>query len=150
MACIDNSNPILACGDGDAFWKGYLNGKFPQDPSKYNSNGPANIIGGINNSKNLRTSASSFTLLKKSLTTVRPIKDNLPSNLNPGTPNTSYTNTGGPGDAVTSVPIITHSASGYKGRLISQTHHTGVDVKHNSYERYLARKRGFNMRCQNC
>ena len=149
MACYDTVNQIRACGTGDAFWKGYTNGKFPQDPSKYNSH-QTNVIGGINNSKNLRTSASSFTLLKKSLTTVQSIKNNLPSNLNAGTPNTSYTNTGGPGDQVASVPIITHSASGYKGRLISQTHHTGVDVKHNSYERYLARKRGFNMRCQNC
>ena len=64
MACYDNVNEILACGEGDAFWKGYTNGKFPQDSSKYNSH-QTNVIGGINNSKNLRTSASSFTLLKK-------------------------------------------------------------------------------------
>ena len=61
MACYDNVNEILACGEGDAFWKGYTNGKFPQDSSKYNSH-QINVIGGINNSKNLRTSASSFTL----------------------------------------------------------------------------------------
>ena len=46
MACYDNVNEILACGEGDAFWKGYTNGKFPQDSSKYNSH-QTNVIGGI-------------------------------------------------------------------------------------------------------
>ena len=87
--------------------------------------------------------------MKKALTTIQPIPNNLPLNQ---WPSSGITNAGGPGDQVVSVPIITHSASGNKARLIVQPHQTGVDVKHNSYERYLARKRGINMRCpnQNC
>ena len=66
MACYDTVNQIRTCGTGDAFWKGYTNGKFPQDTSKYNSH-QTNVIGGINNSKNVRISSSSFTLLKNLL-----------------------------------------------------------------------------------
>jgi hypothetical protein len=150
MACINPENPLLRCQN----WSPYVNNKFPQDISLYKGHQTDSVkgIGGINNSKNYRTSGSSFTLLKKSLTTVQNInnKSNLAKNANTGSPNTSYTNTGGPGDNIASVPIITHSASGSKGRLIAKTRHTGVDVKHNSYERYLARKRGINMICQNC
>ena len=105
-------------------------------------------IGGINNSKNFRTYASSFTILKKSLTTFQPngvappFNGTLGKDVQTGIPSTSYTNVGGPGDQTASVPIITHSASGNKARLIVQPHQTGVDVKHGSYERYLARKEG--------
>ena len=93
--------------------------------------------------------------MKKSLTTFQPNfsivrNGTLGQNVQTGTPSSSYTNVGGPGDQTASVPIITHSASGNKARLIVQPNQTGVDVKHNSYERYLARKRGVNMRCQNC
>tara|TARA_Y100000590_G_scaffold61203_1_gene65381 strand:- start:3567 stop:4085 length:519 start_codon:yes stop_codon:yes gene_type:complete len=122
---------------------------------------------GLKNTKNFRTSASSFVILKKSLATVQP---NNKSDLNSsskagvtccggpatGTPGGVYdeekgpSNTGGPGDAVESVPIVTSRRSGWKGRLVTLPHQTGVDVKHNSYERYLARKRGWAMRCQNC
>ena len=110
------------------------------------------VSGGLMNYKNSKTYASSFTILKKALTTVQPIPNNNPSNLNQGLSDsgTSYTNVGGPGDAVKSIPIITASKSGWKARLITMPKQTGVDVKHNSYERYLARKRGFAMRCQNC
>ena len=151
----------MSC-NGQGGWKGITNAKFPQDPTQYNSyqskGNPCGCggIGGINNSKNFRTYASSFTILKKSLTTFQPNisanppKDTLGQNVQPGTANTSFTNVGGPGDQSASVPIITHSASGNKARTIVQPHQTGVDVKHNSYERYLARKRGANMRCQNC
>ena len=151
-------NRCLACGPGEQFWKGYNNAKFPQIDASYNSyqtNGGTRGggIGGINNSKNFRTSASSFTILKKSLTTFQPNsayppKGTLGHNVNTGT--TNYTNVGGPGDQTASVPIRTGTASGIKARTIVQPRQTGVDVKHGSYERYLARKRGINMRCQNC
>jgi len=158
--CTTITDHCLSC-NGQGLWKGASNAKFPQDPTQYNSyqtNGGrrGGGIGGINNSKNFRTYASSFTILKKSLTTFQPNisanppKDTLGQNVQPGTANTSFTNVGGPGDQSASVPIITHSASGNKARLIVLPHQTGVDVKHNSYERYLARKRGANMRCQNC
>ena len=151
--CTQITDHCLGC-NGQGFWKGYSNAKFPQTDASYNSyqtNGGTRGggIGGINNSKNFRTYASSFTILKKALTTTQPIPNNLPLNQ---WASSGVTNAGGPGDQVVSVPIITHSASGNKARLIVQPHQTGVDVKHNSYERYLARKRGINMRCpnQNC
>ena len=158
--CTQITDHCLGC-NGQGFWKGYSNAKFPQTDASYNSyqtNGGTRGggIGGINNSKNFRTYASSFTILKKSLTTFQPntvappFKGTLGKDVQTGIPSTSYTNVGGPGDQTASVPMITHSASGNKARLIVQPHQTGVDVKHGSYERYLARKRGVNMRCQNC
>ena len=152
--CTQITDHCLACVTGEALWKGASNAKFPQTDLSYNRY-QTRVIGGINNSKNFRTYGSSFTLLKKSLTTFQPNfsivpKGTLGQDVQTGTPSTSYTNVGGPGDQTASVPIITHSASGNKARLIVQPNQTGVDVKHNSYERYLARKRGVNMRCQNC
>ena len=161
MNCNTITDHCLSC-NGQGFWYGYNNAKFPQTDASYNSyqlkGNPCGCggIGGIYNSKNFRTYASSFTILKKSLTTFQPNisanppKDTLGQNVQTGTPANSYTNVGGPGDQTASVPIITHSASGNKARLIVHPHQTGVDIKHNSYERYLARKRGVNMRCQNC
>ena len=156
--CTTTTNFCLSC-NGQASW--INNAKFPQDPTQYNSyqskGNPCGCggIGGINNSKNFRTYGSSFTILKKSLTTFQPNfsvikKGTLGQDAQTGTPATSYTNVGGPGDQTASVPIRTGTASGIKARTIVQPHQTGVDVKHNSYERYLARKRGVNMRCQNC
>jgi hypothetical protein len=155
--CTQTTNFCLSC-NGQGGWKGYNNAKFPQSDASYNSyqsNGnPCGCggIGGINNSKNFRTSASSFTILKKSLITVSRVysKSTIGKDSKTGTPLTSYTNVGGPGDATASVPIRTGTASGIKARTIVQPHQTGVDVKHGSYERYLARKRGINMRCQSC
>ena len=148
--CTQTTNFCLSC-NGQGLWKGYNNEMFPQDTTKYKQ--PVQqVIGGINNSKNFRTSASSFTILKKSLTTVSSVrlKRTLGKDVKTGTPETSYTNVGGPGDATASVPIRTGTASGIKARTIVQPHQTGVDVKHGSYERYLARKRGINMRCRSC
>ena len=159
MNCTLITDHCLACGTGEGYWKGRdgsSQAKFPQYDASYNSYQKAGQpcgcggIGGINNSKNFRTYGSSFTLLKKSLANVwTQGNTSLPSNLAfiDGSPS----NTGGPGDAVKSVPIITNMAtSGLKTRLNVKATQTGVDVKHNSYERYLARKRGWNMRCQNC
>jgi len=148
--CSYTSNYCLSCGVGDMYWKGRNNAKFPQTDASYNRF-QTRVIGGINNSKNFRTSASSFTILKKSLITVSAValKSTLGKDVQTGTP-TSYTNVGGPGDMTASVPIRTGTASGIKARTIVQPHQTGVDVKHGSYERYLARKRGINMRCQSC
>ena len=151
--CTQTTNFCLSCNGQDR-WKGYNNAKFPQSDASYNRF-QTKVIGGINNSKNFRTSASSFTILKKSLTTFNPIssspaKSTIGKDAKTGTPLTSYTNVGGPGDATASVPIRTGTASGIKARTIVQPHQTGVDVKHGSYERYLARKRGINMRCQSC
>ena len=108
--------------------------------------------GGLMNTKNFRTNASSFTILKKALTTIDPSSNNMPANVGTFSISEGPNNTGGPGDEIKSVPIVTTPwTSGWKRRLISLPIHTGVDVKHNSYERYLTRKRGWAMRCQqNC
>lgn len=47
---------------------------------------------------------------------------------------------GGPGDEVKSIPKVLSNKRGYRSRLVNTK--PGVDVKHNSYERYLARKKG--------
>jgi hypothetical protein len=132
MSCNTITKSCLSCNNGDAFWKGYANGKFPQTPESYDRY-QTKVIGGINNSRNFGGAASSFTLFKKSLTTVNP--STLPSN-------------SGPGDIVKSVPIITQSLSGNKARTTTLPKQTGVDNKHGSYDRYLARKKGLNLTCQ--
>ena len=151
--CTQTTNFCLSC-NGQGRWKGYNNARFPQSDASYNRF-QTKVIGGINNSKNFRTSASSFTILKKSLTTFNPdsstpAKSTIGKDAKTGTSSTSYTNVGGPGDQIASIPIRTGTASGIKARTIVQPRQTGVDVKHGSYERYLARKRGINMRCQGC
>ena len=160
MDCTLITDHCLACGTGEAHWKGWdgsSQAKFPQYDASYNSyqkkGQPCGCggIGGINNSKNYRTSASSFTLLKKSLMTIRPPlpgNGNLPAWTPGGFFSAGYI--GGPGDAVKSVPIITAAKSGWRARLVTMPHQTGVDVKHGSYQRFLAQKTGFTLTCQNC
>ena len=65
--------------------------------------------------------------------------------------NKCVTNVGGPGDKVHSVTKCCNT-SGYKKNITNRIHgnDTGVDKKHGSYERYLARKRGWNIIQQNC
>ena len=65
--------------------------------------------------------------------------------------NNCVTNVGGPGDKVQSVTKCCNT-SGYKKSVTNRIHGNGkgVDQKHGSYERYLARKRGWNIIQQNC
>ena len=91
--------------------------------------------------------------LKKSLTTFQENLGSVPSKSTmPSTWHGSNSRIANPGDAISSVPICIGGCDpkGNKARTIVKPHQTGVDVKHGSYERYLARKRGANMRCQNC
>tara|TARA_Y100000816_G_scaffold282372_1_gene257999 strand:+ start:623 stop:1033 length:411 start_codon:yes stop_codon:yes gene_type:complete len=132
--CNEVESSCLVCNTTDAYWNGYNNKKFPQTISSYNQY-QQNVIGGINNSKNFRTYASQFTLLKKSLITVQ---------------NQNQQSKKDPGDAIKSIPIISNKVSGNKARLITQPHQIGVDIKHNSYDRYISRKKGLNFKCQNC
>ena len=107
------------------------------------------LTGGLMNYKGDKMSASSFTILKKSVTTVQPCPNNIPDNVlsykmygSSGNKTYGPTNTGGMGDSIKSVPIITSTLSGRKSRLMVQSHQIGVDVKHGSYARYLARLKG--------
>ena len=65
--------------------------------------------------------------------------------------NNCVTNVGGPGDKVQSVTKCCNT-SGYKKSVTNRIHGNGKGVyqKHGSYERYLARKRGWNIIQQNC
>ena len=112
------------------------------------NNSQRTAINGLMNFRPSKTSASQSLDIKKTLTLVHmTAKDS-----RTGDPNTSFTNVGGPGDDIASVFTIGKMASGNKARLIMRPKDTGVDVKHNSYERYISRKKGNVMlaMCQNC
>ena len=95
------------------------------------------------NEKKYKQAASSFTDLKKCLEVTNVKAEGQQSTIS--TPN-GPSNIGGPGDRVHSVNQITYSRSGFLSRLLGRG--TGVDKKHGSYERYLARKKGRVYRCQ--
>ena len=127
------------------------------------NNNPTNsqktVYGGLLNSKRIKQYASMQVLAKASLTTFNPIsaipfKETLPKDVNARVEGgvISYTNVGGPADQVKSVPLgITGFARGNKARLYSMPgKHDGVDTKHDSYTRYLMRKKGRALRCSNC
>ena len=122
------------------------------------TNNPTNsqrtVYGGLLNSRRIKQYASMHILAKGSLATVdiTPNNTTLGENIQTGTPSNSYTNVGGPGDQTKSVPLgITGFARGNKARVYSMpVRHDGVDVKHNSYNRYLLRKKGLALRCSNC
>ena len=125
------------------------------------NNNPTNsqktVYGGLLNSRRIKQYASMHILAKGSLATVdtTPNKTTIGENIKNGTSDTlypSYTNVGGPGDQNKSVPLgITGFARGNKARVYSMPgRDDGVDVKHNSYNRYLLRKKGINLRCSNC
>ena len=126
------------------------------------TNNPTNsqrtVYGGLLNSRRIKQYASMHILAKGSLATVdrTPNKTTLGEYVNSGNSDydsgVSYTNVGGPGDQTKSVPLgITGFARGNKARVYSMpVRDDGVDVKHNSYNRYLARKKGIVLRCSNC
>lgn len=127
------------------------------------NNNPTNsqktVYGGLLNRKRIKQYASMQVLAKASLTTFNPlsslpIKSTMPKDVNSRVESTgiSYTNVGGPGDQAKSVPLgVTGFARGNKARLYSMPgKHDGVDTKHDSYTRYLMRKKGRALRCSNC
>lgn len=122
------------------------------------NNNPTNsqrtVYGGLQNSRRIKQYASMHILAKGSLATVdtTPNKTTTGESIQIGTPSGSYTNAGGPGDQIKSVPLgITGFARGNKARVYSMpVRDNGVDVKHNSYNRYLLRKKGVALRCSNC
>ena len=128
---------------------------FITDSSNNNpTNSQRTVYGGLLNSRRIKQYASMHILAKGSLATVdrTPNKSTLGQNIQTGTPSGSYTNVGGPGDQTKSVPLgITGFARGNKARVYSMpVRDDGVDVKHNSYNRYLLRKKGIALRCSNC
>ena len=102
------------------------------------------------NKKESKVSSSLHTQHKKILNVIRSndghdqrqtVNNNCPNNK-------QISNVGGPGDRIKSVPPIYSSKNMLKNRLVDRK--AGVDVKHNSYERYLARKKGYVFQQQIC
>ena len=132
----------------------------PEFTTNSTTNNPTNsqrtVYGGLLNSRRIKQYASMHILAKGSLATVdtTPNKTTLGEYINTGSSvsGISYTNVGGPGDQDKSVPLgITGFSRGNKARVYSMPgRDDGVDVKHNSYNRYLARKKGIVLRCSNC
>ena len=162
-SCI-NGNPCQAnaCRSSGLRWVDPTYPQFGQTTPAFTTdefnNNPTNsqrtVYDGLLNSRRIKQYASMHILAKGSLATVdtTPNKTTLGENIEIGTPNTSYTNVGGPGDQTKSIPLgITGFARGNKARVYSMPgRDNGVDVKHNSYNRYLARKKGLLLRCSNC
>lgn len=105
------------------------------------------------NHKKTRITSSSYTDLKKCLIMTKTKANNQSAfNMDKVTNNDvditmgGPTNIGGPGDFTLSIQKCCRRP-GLKGRL--QKISTGVDKKHGSFERYLARKKGWIFRCQN-
>ena len=120
--------------------------------SNISTNSQRTVYGGLLNSRRIKQYASMHILAKGSLATVdrTPNKSTWAENINFS--GTSATNVGGPGNLVKSIPLgITGFVRGNKARVYSMPgRDNGVGVKHDSYNRYLARKKGMALRCSNC
>ena len=165
-SCINgNPCPKAACRSSGLRWVDPTYSQFGQTTPAFTTdefnNNPTNsqktVYGGLLNSRRIKQYASMHILAKGSLATVNttPNKNTVGKSIQVGISDTilpSYTNVGGPGDKEKSVPLgITGFVRGNKARVYSMPgKHDGVDVKHNSYNRYLLRKKGIALRCANC
>ena len=102
------------------------------------------------NQKHSKLSSSLHTEQKKIINVIQSndgegqnitVNNNCPNNK-------ESTNVGGPGDFIRSAPPAYFSSNRLKNRLVVRK--TGVDIKHNSYDRYLARKKGYIFQKQIC
>ena len=101
------------------------------------------------NEKKYNLKSSTNTLNKKLLavTSEHAEKQTIKANVNCPN-NVQITNTGGPGDNTHSQNKKCCIKNGWRNRLVD--HGVGIDKKHNSYDRYLARKTGWVLRDQLC
>jgi hypothetical protein len=116
MSLCNNANPVLNC-----------NGE------------TATIKNPINNQKQFRMSSSAYLDNKKALTVIGPSGNMMLAQGQNNPVKKCVSNVGGPGDKT---PAL------YKHGLLRayrKNNKEGVDRKHGSYERYLARKRGWNI-----
>ena len=120
MSTCNNTLPLLVC-DG----------------------GSVNKIHPMKNQKQYRVSSSHHLDNKKAMEVIGQKRGQLTLAENQTDPGNDKcaTNVGGPGD--------NNTAKEFNGRMIAERDRahlkSGVDKKHGSYERYLARKRGWNM-----
>lgn len=93
------------------------------------------------NQKQSRLSSSEHTTDIVSLTVINNGKDYAEKQNNRNNPYLCLTNVGGPGD---------HLSSMFRFNNKMRENTNGLDKKHSSYHRYLARKKGWNLLNQNC
>ena len=93
------------------------------------------------NQKQSRLSSSEHTTDIVSLTVINNGKDYAEKQHNKNNPYLCVTNIGGPGD---------HFSSMFRFNNKMRENTNGLDKKHSSYHRYLARKKGWNLLNQNC
>lgn len=92
------------------------------------------------NQKQYKMSSSSYLMEKKAFTVINNGND-AAENQNTPDSNKCVTNVGGPGDAIQSLLVFNNKI---------KENSIGLDKKHGNYDRYLARKRGWNTIQQNC
>jgi len=108
------------------------------------------------NNKKYKQKASTKTLDRKILAVTKEQAENQTTKANNNcASDLQITNTGGPGNKVSTLSnnksfMMSGNVNGLrnKRRLIDTG--TGIDKKHNSYDRYLARKKGWVLRNQLC
>jgi len=121
MSICNNSFPLLVCPNSSNI----------KDPNE--------------NQKQYRTSSSHYLDNKKALTVIGPSGNIIRAqNQSVPTNNKCVSNIGGPGD---NIPAL--ETRGLV-RAARKNDNSGVDRKHGSYERYLARKRGWNIAQLEC
>ena len=108
------------------------------------------------NDKKYKQKASTITVNRKILAVTKEQAENQTTKTNNNCPsNLQITNTGGPGnkthtESTNNTFMMNGNVNGLrnKRRLIDTG--KGIDKKHNSYDRYLARKKGWILRNQLC
>ena len=93
------------------------------------------------NQKLFKLNSSHHILNKKALTVINNGKEYSEDQNNQGKPVLCVTNVGGPGTLKTPM---------FRFNNKMRENNMGLDKKHGSYERYLARKRGWNLLNQSC
>jgi len=108
------------------------------------------IFGDVMNSKpNKSIESSSYIHSKKSFTVTKNDAQNQTNIVSANCPNNKgISNVGGPGDKIPAKNDKCCTIKGNKGRVTDSG--SGVDKKHGSYDRYLARKTGWVLRRQYC
>ena len=112
--------------------------------------GGGQSYGGLMNSKPKKsTNSSSYIYSKKSFAVTKNDAENQNNIVSNNCPNNKgISNVGGPGDKIPAQNDKCCTIKGNKGRVTDNG--SGVDKKHCSYDRYLARKTGWVLRRQYC
>ncbi len=107
------------------------------------------------NDKKYKEKASTKTIDRKILAVTKEQAENQTTKANNNCPsNLQITNTGGPGNKVSTQSnnkvCIMSSVNGLRNKRRLFDTKSGIDKKHNCYARYLARKKGWVLRNQLC